>query len=115
MDSEALLELAKEALEDLKAVNIQVLDVKSLTDVTDYMVIATGNSGRQVKALADNVALKAKRAGHPALGVEGEREGDWVLVDLTDIVIHVMQPDVRDLYQLEKLWSARAPTSAAAT
>ena len=105
MRSDRLVSLAVDALEELKATEISVLDVRQLTDVTDYMIIATGRSKRQVKALAESVVAHAKHADHQPLGVEGLREGEWALVDLCDVVVHVMQPDVRDLYQLEKLWS----------
>lgn len=105
MQSEDLVDLAVGALEDLKGVDIQVLDVQRLTDVTDYMIVATGNSNRQVRALAEEVAATAKLKGQPPLGMEGERDGEWALVDLTDVVVHIMQAEFRDLYQLEKLWS----------
>lgn len=93
---------------------MQVLDVRSLTDVTDYMVIATGNSSRQVKALANSVIMAAKEAGMPALGVEGEQDADWILIDLADVVVHVMQTEMREFYQLEKLWTAHAGGAATA-
>ena len=105
--SKSLRQLAVDALEDLKAVDILVLDVRELSNFTDYMIIASGRSARQVAALAENVVVKAKQAGEPPLGVEGMRGGEWVLVDLGDVVVHVMQPDVREFYQLEKLWSSR--------
>lgn len=104
MRSEEIVSLAVAALEDLKAVDVKVLDVRGLTDVTDYMIVATGNSDRQVRALAEKVITSAKAAGQPPLGVEGERDGEWILVDLTDVVVHIMQRETRDLYQLEKLW-----------
>lgn len=107
MQSERLCQLAVDALEDLKAVDIVRLDVRKLSDFTDYMIIANGRSSRQVAALAENVVTKAKQAGESPLGVEGLRGGEWVLVDLCDVVVHVMQPDVRAFYQLEKLWSTR--------
>ena len=109
MDSKILLELVIASLEALKAADIKVLNVKALTDMTDYMVIATGRSDRQVRAVADNVALSVKRAGHPAFGIEGKQEGQWVLIDFIDVVVHVMQPEARELYQLEKLWSVPVP------
>lgn len=111
MQSNRLCQLAIEALEDLKAVDIVQLDVRKLSDFTDYMVIATGRSSRQVAALAENVVMKAKEAGEIPLGVEGLRGGEWVLVDLCDVVVHVMHPDVREFYQLEKLWGGREAAS----
>jgi ribosome-associated protein len=107
MQSKRLCRLAVDALEDLKAVDIVELDVRKLSNFTDYMVIANGRSARQVAALAENVVMKAKQAGEAPLGVEGLRGSEWVLVDLGDVVVHVMQPDVREFYQLEKLWSSR--------
>ncbi|MCB1877913.1 MAG: ribosome silencing factor [Chromatiales bacterium] len=104
MKTEQLLELITEALEELKGNNIRVLDVRGKTSITDYMVIASGTSERHVRALAQNVAEKAKHGGVQPLGVEGENAGDWVLVDLTDAIVHVMTPATRDFYNLEKLW-----------
>lgn len=100
-----LKKLVITALEDLKAGDIKVLDVRGLSNVTDLMVIASGNSDRQVKALANNVIEEAKQKGHPPIGVEGEQVGEWALVDLGDVVVHIMLPTVRDFYNLEKLWS----------
>lgn len=99
-----LLDLAVEALEDRKASDVAVLDVRALTDVCDHMVVASGRSRRQVKAIAENVVTAAKRAGHPPIGVEGLDAGEWVLVDLVDVVVHVMEPETRAFYLLEKLW-----------
>jgi ribosome-associated protein len=107
MQSKRLCQLVVDALEDLKATDIVQLDVRKLSDFTDYMVIANGRSSRQVAALAENVIMKAKAAGETPLGVEGLRGGEWVLVDLCDVVVHVMHPDVREFYQLEKLWGGR--------
>ncbi len=107
MQSKRLCQLAVDALEDLKAVDIVRLDVRKLSDFTDYMIIANGRSARQVAALAENVIAKAKDAGEMPMGVEGLRGGEWVLVDLCDVVVHVMQPAVREFYQLEKLWGGR--------
>ena len=104
MQTEQLEKLAITALEDLKAKDIVVLDVRRLTSITDTMIIASGTSTRHVKALADNVVEKAKAAGCQPLSVEGEREAEWILVDLADVVVHVMLPNTRDFYQLEKLW-----------
>lgn len=105
--------LVIDALEELKGVDIKVLDVSSLTSITDRMVIASGTSTRHVQALANNVVLKAKRAGFPALGVEGEQAAEWVLVDLGDVVVHVMMPPVREFYALEKLWFVGGSDDAA--
>ena len=106
--AEAVLDLAADALDELKAIDLKVLDVRELTSVTDYMVIASGNSDRQVKALADNLVQKAKDGGHRPLGIEGDQAAEWVLVDLVDVVVHVMSPNTRETYQLEKLWSQPA-------
>lgn len=100
------------ALEDLKAQNIVVLDVKDTTSVTDYMIIASGTSSRQVAALARSVQDAVREQGFQPLGIEGLDAGEWVLVDLGDILVHVMQPEIREFYDLEKLWSEfTTPTS----
>ncbi|MBX3725600.1 MAG: ribosome silencing factor [Xanthomonadales bacterium] len=93
------------ALEDLKAVDIKAIDVRGRTSVTDHIVVASGTSNRHVKSIADEVVRQLKAAGAALLGVEGEREGEWVLVDLGDVVVHVMLPRVREFYGLERLWS----------
>ena len=93
------------ALKDVKAVDIEVIDVQGLTSITDRMVIASGTSSRHLKALADNVVHKAKEHGFTALGIEGESDAGWILVDLADVVVHIMMPDTREFYSLEKLWS----------
>jgi ribosome-associated protein len=109
-----LQETVTAALDDMKAVNVKVLDVRGLTDIADTMVIASGNSDRHVRSIADNVARKAKEAGYRPLGTEGARDGEWVLVDLTDILVHVMLPRVREFYGLERLWDTgeNAPSVA---
>ena len=96
--------LVVRALEDVKGVDIVCMDVRGITTITDWMVIASGNSDRHVKSLADNVLNAARAAGVRPLGIEGERDGEWVLIDLGDVIAHVMLPRVRDFYQLEKLW-----------
>ncbi|MDI5921910.1 ribosome silencing factor [Halomonas sp. LR5S13] len=105
MHIDALKTLVIDALEDLKAQDIAVLDVSRLTSVTDLMVVASGTSSRHVAALADNVVQAAKEQGIPPLGVEGENGADWVLVDLGNLVVHVMLPETRQLYDLERLWA----------
>ena len=103
--SKSLCTLVTAALEDRKATEIRRLDVQALTDVTDYMIVASGRSSRQVTAIAEHVIERAKAGGNRPLGVAGLREGEWVLVDLCDVVVHVMLPEAREHYQLEKLWS----------
>ena len=105
MQTEELQRLVIDALDDLKAKDVRVLDVRTLTGITDLMVIASGTSNRQVKALVSHVVEKAAERGVRPLGVEGEQHGEWVLVDLGDVVVHVMLPQVRDFYNLEKLWT----------
>ena len=112
MASTKLRDLAVEALEDLKAVELRVIDVRASSAVTDFVVIASGTSDRHVKSLAGSVQRKAKDAGVVPLGVEGERAGEWVLVDLRDVVVHVMLPRSRAFYQLEKLWGLDTPLTA---
>lgn len=94
-----------DALDDVKAVDIKVLDVEGMSNFTDRMIIASGTSTRQVKALANSVVVEAKKAGMNVLGQEGENPGEWILIDLGDVVVHVMVRQVRDFYNIEKLWS----------
>ena len=108
LTGEAVLSIAKDALDDLKALEPVTLDVRELSSVTDYLLVASGTSSRHVKSLAENVLMKAKASGIRPLGVEGERTGDWVLVDFGDVVVHVMQPATRSFYDLERLWSVQA-------
>lgn len=105
MKKNKLEKIIIKALEDLKAVNIVSLDVSALTDMTDTMIFVTGTSSRHVKSMADNVAIEVKKQGVQPIGIEGQDIGDWVLVDLADIIVHIMLPEVRALYDLERLWS----------
>jgi ribosome-associated protein len=102
------------ALDEMKAVNVRVLNVHKLTDITDTMIIASGNSDRHVRSIADRVVEHAKKAGFRPMGVEGERDGEWVLVDLQDVIVHIMLPRVREFYRLESLWDVSAARREAA-
>ena len=115
MNSEQLCTLVIDALEDIKAQDIIKLDVRNMTTVTDFMIVASGTSNRHVQALVENVAEKAKEAGHRPIGIEGEEGGEWVLLDLQEAVVHVMLPKVREFYNLEKLWSLGLSGDLAAT
>ncbi|MGR8935122.1 MAG: ribosome silencing factor [Gammaproteobacteria bacterium] len=106
MQTDELVKIVRDTLDDHKAHNIKIIDVKGKTVITDVFIIATGTSDRHVKALADYVALKVKENGGEVLGVEGELGAEWVLVDLGDAVVHVMTAPTREFYQLEKLWEA---------
>jgi ribosome-associated protein len=108
----ALAQVVLAALEDMKAVNVKAMDVRGITDITDMMVVASGTSDRHVKSIADRVVQRCKEAGYRPLGVEGERDGEWVLLDLNDVVLHVMLPRVREFYALEKLWENGAARRA---
>ena len=108
MQLEVLQQLIVNALEEVKAQDIRVLDVRGMASFTDLMVVASGASTRQVKALADKVIEKCAAIGVRPLGVEGEREAEWVLVDLADVVVHVMLPQTRDFKKKKKLWSVDA-------
>ncbi len=112
MQTESLIKLVETALEDMKARDIVLLDVRGKSDVTDYMVIASGSSNRHVKAVAENVLVAVKKAGLEAMGVEGLEASEWALVDLGDVVVHVMQPQTRALYDLERLWGPDAVEQA---
>lgn len=104
MQVEELRDLVVAALEDMKAIDIKVIDVRGRTAITDFFVIASGTSERHVKSSAESVAFKAKQAGEMPIGQEGLQEGEWALIDLNGVVVHVMQQRVRDYYQIEKLW-----------
>lgn len=105
LDSAAVTRLTVDALESLKGVDIVVIDIEGKSSIADAMIVATGTSQRHVFSLAENVRLAAKAAGHPPLGVEGDSTSDWVLVDLGDVIVHVMTEEKREFYSLEKLWS----------
>lgn len=104
MKTDELLPIVTAALEDLKAQDILVLKAENITSLFDYMIIASANSTRQTKALANHVQEKVKAAGGKVYSIEGEQVGEWVLVDLGDIVVHIMQPVIREYYDLESLW-----------
>lgn len=104
MNTEQLTQVVLDALDDMKAQNVHLIDVRDKTSVTDIMIISSGTSARQVRSQAERVIEKAKENGVQPLGVEGEKEAEWVLVDLGDVVVHIMQPEIRDFYHLEKLW-----------
>ncbi len=105
--TQSLKEVVIAALEEVKAQNIIALDVRELTGVMDHMIVASGNSNRQVKSLASNVAVEGKKAGFSIIGVEGDDTSEWILVDFGDVIVHVMLPATRAFYDLERLWSMR--------
>jgi len=113
--ADRLRSLVLAALDDLKARDVREIDVRDKSSVTDLLVVASGTSSRHVKSIADEVVKKAKQAGLPPIGVEGQREAEWVLVDLGDIVVHVMLPRTREFYGLERLWTVgdQMPTALA--
>jgi ribosome-associated protein len=111
---DSIVKVVQSALDDIKAVNVKVLDVRELTDIADTLVIASGNSDRHVRSIADRVVEFAKKAGFRPMGVEGERDGEWVLVDLQDVIVHIMLPRVREFYRLESLWDVSAARREAA-
>lgn len=105
MDNAQLTQFVIEKIEDLKARDIIQLDVTKTSTITDCMIVCSGNSKRHVVSIAENVITEAKQAGAPPLGIEGQDTGEWVLVDMGNVILHVMQDNTRDFYQLEKLWS----------
>jgi ribosome-associated protein len=114
MNTEALLQLVLLALDDGKGRDIKTIDVRGKTNIADFMVIASGTSERHVKSLAGHVVEEAKKNEAPPIGVEGENVGEWVLVDLGDVIVHVMKPQTREFYQLEKFWYGDYSTGYAA-
>lgn len=111
MRTKQLTELVTTALDDIKAQEVQVLDVRKLTSIMDTMIVASGTSDRHVRSIADKVIEAAAEKGVKPLGIEGTDGAEWVLVDLGDVVLHVMQRKTRELYQLEKLWEIRPARS----
>lgn len=114
MNSEQLGDLVVAVLDEFKGQDIVKLDVRNMTSVTDYMIVASGTSSRHVQALVEDVTEKAREAGHRPIGIEGEEGGEWILLDLADVLVHVMLPKVREFYNLEKLWSFGAASDLAA-
>lgn len=112
MQIDSLLEIVLAALDEGKGRDIKVIDVRGKTNIADFFVIASGTSDRHVRSLAANVATRAKEYAIQPLGLEGESAGEWVLVDLGDVIVHVMKPQVREFYQLEKLWAEDYSASA---
>jgi len=104
LQNQEILSFVLDKIDDLKARDVQTFNVSSTSSITDYMVICSGNSKKHVQSVADHVATEAKHLDHPALGIEGMQEGEWVLVDMGPVVLHVMQEATREFYQLEKLW-----------
>jgi len=109
MKAETLAKKVVKGLDEMRAIDIRSIDVKELTSITDIMVIASGRSDRQIRALAQKAVEIAKKADAAVLGTEGEREGQWILVDLGDVIVHLMHPTARAYYQLEKLWAEFTP------
>jgi ribosome-associated protein len=112
--SSGIVKIVEGALDEMKAVQVKVLDVRKLTDIADTLVIASGNSDRHVRSIAERVVEHAKKAGFRPMGTEGQRDGEWVLVDLQDVIVHIMLPRVRELYRLESLWDVSAARRDAA-
>lgn len=111
--SEQLKNIVIDALEDIKAQDVTVMDVRDKTSITDYMIVASGTSTRHLKAIANNVEEDAKEKGFNALGQEGESGSEWILLDFGDLVLHIMSPQTRAFYDLERLWQGASPDSAA--
>lgn len=106
MQNKDILDFVLDKVDDLKARDIQTFDVSGFSSITDYMVICSGNSKKHVQSIAEHVALEGKKVDQVPLGVEGQETGEWVLVDMGPVVLHVMQEGTREFYQLEKLWQS---------
>lgn len=115
LTTDQLRDLVISTLEDLKAIDIQQIDVTGKNPLTDLFVVASGNSSRHVKSMAEKLIVGAKAAGCQPLGIEGERQAEWVLVDLNDVIVHLMLPQTRAFYNLEKLWEASSQQRSSAT
>ncbi len=113
MEIEKIKDIVITALEDIKGFQIKIINVRGKSNFTDIMVIVSGNTARQVKALGSNLLIVAGENDIKVLGSEGEQQGEWMLIDLGDIVVHIMQPDIRDFYNLEKLWGDDSPNMVA--
>ncbi len=109
MEIDKIKDIVINALEDIKGFQIKVINVRGKSNFTDIMVIVSGNTARQVKAIGSNLIATAREHNLNVLGSEGEQQGEWMLIDLGDIVVHIMQPDIRDFYNLEKLWGDDSP------
>jgi len=110
--TQKILDIIVETLDDDKAVDVNVIDLEGKTSIASSMVVASGNSGRQVSAMADHVAQKLKKAGYKPV-VEGEQNADWILIDAFDVIVHIFKPEVREFYNIEKMWMAVANTTRA--
>ncbi len=114
MQAEAICRAAVDALEEIKAEDTVVMDVREMSSLFDYMIVASAESTRQTRALVGNLQEKIKALGGKILGVEGESAGEWVLVDMGDVIVHVMQPAIRSYYNLEQLWGGETPSTKSA-
>lgn len=99
-----LLTLTLNVLEDQKAINIKIIDLSGRTDITDYVIIATGTSNRHLSAMCDKVRRAVKKSKNPILGIDGEETGDWIVMDLQDVIVHLFREEVREYYQIDQLW-----------
>ncbi|MEE8210428.1 MAG: ribosome silencing factor [Acidiferrobacterales bacterium] len=113
MRTESLLQLVQDALVDAKGQDIRMLDVRKITDITDYMLIVNGTSNRHIVSMSEKVIERAREHGRKPIGVEGQDLGDWVLIDFGDVVVHLMRPQTREFYSLEKLWGGAEKPNAA--